>query len=288
MRVVLTSGFSKSLHAIALIHGLAARGHHVVACLEVSVWNPQRLRFYVRQIGWRPLWNKVTSRLLAGRSRSPLQSEVAPMIQYLREHGISSQTVRRACARVGARCVKVKTLNDSKAIAALNAANADLVVYAGGGILRQEFLSAAGIGVLNAHGGPLPHFRGMNAAEWALFHGVRPAVALHYIDTGIDTGPVSFQVPISHDTLQSIDQVRGVMTRIGVETLIEAVDRVRQGSLEPIEQDPDGGRQFFVMAEPLLEVVRQWLDQKQTPGVEPDVFRFPGRAAIARNRATQQ
>ena len=82
--------------------------------------------------------------------------------------------------------------------------------------------------------------------------------------------------------------MRGVMTRIGVETLIEAVDRVRQGSLEPIEQDPDGGRQFFVMAEPLLEVVRQWLDQKQTPGVEPDVFRFPSRAAIARNRATQQ
>jgi methionyl-tRNA formyltransferase len=197
------------------------------------------------------------------------------MLEYVREQHISSSTVSQACRALGTRLLRVNGLNTPRSLAALRSADVDLVVYAGGGILRTSFFEIPRLGVLNCHGGPLPCFRGMNASEWALFHGVRPLVAVHYINAGIDTGPVLFQRPIPIEPGDSIARVRGVAVRVTVEALLEAVHLVANGSAQAVPQDLPAGRQYFTMADPLLDVVQRWLNEGRTPMVHADTFAFP-------------
>ena len=187
------------------------------------------------------------------------------MLNYLHERGIRSRSIAQVCRSTRARHVKVRTLNSPRALAALRLASTDLIVYAGGGILRRDCLAMPRLGVLNAHGGPLPRFRGMNSAEWALFFGAQPTVSVHYMDTGIDTGPVFFQVPIPLETISTIPDLRGVATRIGVEAILKTIDDLTRGPVDPIPQEKEEGRQFFVMADHLLEVVEQWFADGRTP-----------------------
>lgn len=271
MRIAVTAGYGRSLHAIALIHELARRGHEVRCCLEVSTLEPARVRGYVRQLGWRILAAKVRARL--GRGGGDLSDEVAPMRDFVRERGIASRTVAAACAAVGARHVVVRSLDAPRALDALRAAAPGIVVYAGGGILRPAFLGIPARGVLNVHGGPLPAFRGMNAAEWAVLHGVMPACTAHWVAEGIDTGPIVRLRPVPPDEVRSVSHLRGVITRAGVELMLETVEQVAANGDVSTPQVPGDGRLFRVMAAPLLEAVERRL-ARGGPWRDPTTFRF--------------
>ncbi len=271
MRIVVTAGYNQSLHAVAIIHRLAERGHQVVTCFNVRTVSYSRLRTYLRQLGWRTLWNTMTKRILASGSD-------VPMVQYLKDHQITSRTVAQACQRVGARHLKVPSLNSPKTIAAFREANADLAVYAGGGILRQAFLEVPRLGALNAHGGPLPQFRGMHVVYWPLVYGVYPAITVHFVDRGIDTGPVILQRPIKVNTWFDVFTEHGLSTCCGVDAMLEAVDEVAGGRTQGTPQEASAGQQFFVMAEPLHEVVKRWIGEGRTPVRDVQGFRFPSPA----------
>jgi folate-dependent phosphoribosylglycinamide formyltransferase PurN len=273
MRIAVTSGYNASLHAIALLDRLHALGHQIPLCLQVTTLNWGRLRFLIRQIGWsRVLRTVLVKQLPPVAPTAAYGAEVLPMLDFLREHHIPNVGVRRTARRVGARMVQVSSLNSPKALKHLEEARVELVVYAGGGILRKDSIQRAGRGVVNAHGGPLPLFRGMNAIEWALLYGVRPEVSIHYIDTGIDTGPIFAKVRIPVDG-RPIAGIRGMATRIGVEGLLETVRDIENGK-QPAPQDPAEGRQVHVMADPLLEVVERWLREGRTPVRNAEDFRW--------------
>src|SRR5205823_2033065 len=97
-------------------------------------------------------------------------------------------TVSHSRSAHGAAFMRASALDSEQALAAVRALSPEFAVYLGGGILRRAFIEAAGGIVINAHQGPLPEIRGMNAVEWALFLGRTPEVTIHLIDRGIDTG----------------------------------------------------------------------------------------------------
>jgi len=85
------------------------------------------------------------------------------------------------------------------AIAAwLTERDVELVVLAG----YMQLLSTAFIGrwpsrIMNVHPALLPSFPGLDAIGQALQHGVRiTGVTVHFVDEGVDTGPVILQRPV--------------------------------------------------------------------------------------------
>ena len=58
-------------------------------------------------------------------------------------------------------------------------------------ILKEDMISLFENGVINIHNGKLPQYRGANTLQWSIINGEEEtAVTMHYVDKGIDTGPI--------------------------------------------------------------------------------------------------
>lgn len=102
----------------------------------------------------------------------------------------------------------------------LQRANVQWIVLAGFmRIVGPTLLDAYPNKILNIHPSLLPSFPGKNAVEQALEAGVKVSgVTIHYVDEGVDTGPIIAQEPVTvfpkdtSDTLLSrIQQVEHVL-----------------------------------------------------------------------------
>ncbi len=61
-------------------------------------------------------------------------------------------------------------------------------------VVHAAVLAAARVGCFNLHPGPLPDYAGLNAPNWALYHGEPThGVTLHWMAPGIDTGPIAYR-----------------------------------------------------------------------------------------------
>jgi phosphoribosylglycinamide formyltransferase-1 len=85
----------------------------------------------------------------------------------------------------------------------------DLVVLTGFmRILSKPFVEHYRHRILNIHPALLPAFRGMNAFQQALDHGVKwTGTTIHLVDEEVDHGPIVYQIPVpveDGDTYQSL------------------------------------------------------------------------------------
>jgi UDP-4-amino-4-deoxy-L-arabinose formyltransferase/UDP-glucuronic acid dehydrogenase (UDP-4-keto-hexauronic acid decarboxylating) len=60
-------------------------------------------------------------------------------------------------------------------------------------VVHESVVAAPRIGSFNVHPGPLPEYAGLNAPSWAIYAGEpRHAVTVHWMEAGIDTGPIAY------------------------------------------------------------------------------------------------
>lgn len=93
----------------------------------------------------------------------------------------------------------------------LRRANVQWIVLAGYmRIVGEDLLEAYPNKIINIHPSLLPSFPGKDAVEQALAAGVKVSgVTIHYVDEGIDTGPIIAQEPVTvfpKDTATSLQQ----------------------------------------------------------------------------------
>ena len=95
-------------------------------------------------------------------------------------------------------------------------------------LFRKPFFDHYAGRVVNTHPAPLPEFPGAHPIEDVLAAGVaETAATIHYVDEGIDTGPVivSERVPVLHgDTVETLRaRVQAVEHRLFPETVRELI-----------------------------------------------------------------
>ena len=254
MRVVLTAGFDGALPVIALGEWLIRDGHEVAGVLVVNPFNVKRVRAYIRQRGVRALGSAF--KRLTGLQKERVESELE---QCIASDGITHRSIKKWAAAHQVDYQVVDRLNSKTTVANLKQLKPEAVLYGGGGILRKRFIDAAGY-VFNAHSGPLPEVRGMNACEWSLMLGHELAVTIHLIDVGIDTGPVIERIPVDFKTGDTVDQLRGRCVFNGIVGLRRAVNTNGMHSAKAIE-NAGAERQCFVMSPALLELLQHRLSQ---------------------------
>jgi phosphoribosylglycinamide formyltransferase 1 len=120
-----------------------------------------------------------------------------------------------------------------------------LVVLAGYmQLLSAHFLGRFPHRVINVHPALLPAFPGIGAVEQALAHGVKVfGVTVHFVDEGVDTGPIILQRAVDLPAATEPGEVRGALRPVEHELLCEAVRLIAR---DAVRVDPDNPRRVLI------------------------------------------
>ena len=117
---------------------------------------------------------------------------------------------------------------------------AELIVLAGYmQLLSPEFLRSFEGRVINVHPALLPAFPGLRAVEQALEYGVKVfGVTVHFVDEGIDTGPVILQRAVELQDVSGVEEVMRTLQPIEHELLPAAVRLIATGRVRLDSENP--------------------------------------------------
>lgn len=225
--VVLTR--DRSSYGLRLLEALDAAGLRpagVVVARDTIARRWRMLRAVARRIGW----------------AEALHAAIDAQRTALPRHRTRHESL---CERV----VRVDSFHDPAAIAALGALDADWFLLGQPGILKPQVLALARHGVLNAHPGWLPDYRGLSPATWALASGEpqRLGSTLHLVDAGIDTGAIVALRPLERRDLPPFHALEARLYDDCIALLVDAAARLRRGEvLEGRPQRAEAGRTYSV------------------------------------------
>jgi phosphoribosylglycinamide formyltransferase 1 len=130
----------------------------------------------------------------------------------------------------------------------LAAQGTELVVLAGYmQLLSADFLARFPGAVVNVHPALLPAFPGLNAIDQALSYGVKVfGVTVHFVDEGVDTGPVILQAAVELPEAADPDQVHDALRPLEHELLPDAVRLIAAGA---VRRDPANPRRVLISRE---------------------------------------
>ncbi len=135
-------------------------------------------------------------------------------------------------------------VNSDEFIKKLDRIKPDLIVIVSyHPIIRKAILS--GYKVINAHGAPLPSYRGRAPINWAIINGEKETgVTVHEVNEDIDTGDIILQerIPISEDDA-AIDVLKRSL-ECYPRLVSRAIGLIESGKAEKVPQDPFAGSYF--------------------------------------------
>jgi methionyl-tRNA formyltransferase len=135
--------------------------------------------------------------------------------------------------------LEVGRVRDGEGFDALDALEPDaIVVVAYGEILTPDVLDIPRLGAVNVHFSILPRWRGAAPVARAILEGDEvTGVTVMLMDEGLDTGPVlrSEETSIAPD--EDAGTLGGRLAELGAPLLIEVLQGLEDGSVEPRSQD---------------------------------------------------
>ena len=138
-----------------------------------------------------------------------------------------------------------RAARDSAVAAWLAGRGVELVVLAGYmQLLGRDFLARFPDRVINVHPALLPAFPGLDAIGQALAYGVKVfGVTVHFVDEGVDSGPVILQRAIELPEATDVDEVHDLLRPIEHELLPEAIRLIARGA---VTFDPANPRRVVI------------------------------------------
>jgi phosphoribosylglycinamide formyltransferase-1 len=126
-----------------------------------------------------------------------------------------------------------RTERDAAMATWLHERGVELVVLAGYmQLLTPAFLGRFPGAVINVHPALLPAFPGLAAIEQALAYGVKVfGVTVHFVDEGVDSGPVILQRAIELPDAREREEVHAALRPLEHELLPEAIRLIARGAV---------------------------------------------------------
>jgi methionyl-tRNA formyltransferase len=227
-----------------------------VVVRRILDWN--RLRGELRRDGVR-LVRKAWRKLVLRAAAQAAEGERS-FYDIVDELGLGERSLARWARARGVELLEVRDHNAPEAIALLERVAPEVVAFTGGGLVRRGLLQVSGRGIFNTHMGILPPYRGMDVVEWPLVEerheSIGLGVTLHFMDPGVDTGPILAVHPVPIRRGDGMERLRTRFEPVMVEAMLEGVRAARDGGLEPRAQALEEGRQYFVLHPRLYELAR--------------------------------
>jgi methionyl-tRNA formyltransferase len=273
MRIVVLCSSSYSETGCAVTARLAQLGQIPVGALTLPSWDRTTLLRKVGQWGLRDSFRYAVTKLAPGNPEASNQIRnpyLKNALQRNNQPGVY-RSLHEIARGYRFRVVTCSDQNSPRAIAQLKQWSPDIAIFTGGNILRDESLKVPRLGVLNSHLALLPEVRGMSSPEWSLLRRVPLGITIHFMDSGIDTGPILLRREFTKAVgCESLTDLRNRMIAEGIELIAEAVSGLNNGSISPVPQtDREKDNQYFVMHDRLKALAALELNTiHRTPATE--------------------
>ena len=134
------------------------------------------------------------------------------------------------------------TLKDPKVQRDFAALGLDAAVVAAYGLLLPaEILSAPRLGCLNVHASLLPRWRGAAPIARAILAGdAESGVTIMQMSEGLDSGAMVLQERMPVPSAATAASLEDALAGLGARLIVQALDGLDQGRLEPVPQPADG------------------------------------------------
>ena len=142
---------------------------------------------------------------------------------------------------LGVDFIQTENINSPEVISVIKKNTPDIAISVNWRtIIGQEVLDCFLYGIINAHAGDLPLYRGNAVPNWAIISGEKEIVlTLHLMVLDLDAGPIVLQrkMPISINT--RIGDVYEFMRKNFPVMFAEAVSELEKGTITPLRQPTD-------------------------------------------------
>ena len=267
MKVAILAPIGNSLYSLNTTHLLAQQKDVQVTGIVVRTpWDLARFRSEFQRDGVR-LMRKVLNKWLLREKPLDFDGDETLLSQSRKIH-LNEKTLFEWAKNRDIPILTVSDHNQPDSQLFLEKAAPDLIVFTGGGLIRENILRVPRMGVINCHSGWLPKYRGMDAIEWAVLEaGSRKpevGITLHFMDRGVDTGPILLRYKVEVKKGDTFARIRQRLEPMVVKLMIKGVCGLRDEILQFKPQRPGDGRQFFVMHPRLQAVAWNRLNRDQS------------------------
>ena len=137
------------------------------------------------------------------------------------------------------------SINSERSLEQLRIRAPDLLVsIAGNELFKKRLISLAPKGCLNLHTALLPKYRGLMPTFWVLKNREKETgVSVFFVDEGIDSGPILVQRRVEIGDMTQEQLIRRTK-RLGMDAILEALEKVRRGNLDTVPND-DSQKTYF-------------------------------------------
>ena len=105
-------------------------------------------------------------------------------------------------------------------------------------IFKEKTIAKYKKGMINLHASSLPNYKGRNVLNWALINGEKKIhLTVHWIDAGIDTGPIIHQQEITIQENETYASLLEKCHKISPKALSDALTKIDSQDFSPIIQD---------------------------------------------------
>ena len=195
----------------------------------------------------------------------------SPLLRWSRELLSALKSLRwwtlttKACsyARRGRLIILHRPLDDATSIERLGALRCDVGLHAANVIYREPTISSFRLGILNAHIGILPKYRGRCVVEWSVLHGDPTGVTVFFIDSGIDNGDrIVLREFIPSNRWKSAGALKKMLFGCDGRLYRKAVEALMQPGVQLEENDISKGHRYYVMSKMFKHIINKMLTDR--------------------------
>jgi methionyl-tRNA formyltransferase len=191
--------------------------------------------------------------VLRGLTALPTTPEIVAVLTRSSAEGAERPVVYESAQKLGFDIWPSSSVRSPNLATRLRNAEVDLLMNVHSlFLIHPSVLAAPTIGSFNLHPGPLPEYAGLNVPSWAIYAGARShGVTLHWLDEGIDTGPIAWQERFDVQSNDTGLALSGKCVRLGVPLLLRlATVAATDAGLIPREQQDLSRRRYFSAGPP--------------------------------------
>ncbi len=143
--------------------------------------------------------------------------------------------------------LSVGNINDAACVEFIRRLAPDVLAVCGTSVLRPEVFALPPKGTVNIHTGITPEYRSADPIFWALYRAEphKVGVTIHFIDRGIDTGPIIHQESIPVYASDSLATIYVRCIRRGAEIYTRALTEIANGSVCTLLRSSAEGQAFW-------------------------------------------